>query len=469
MVRIKNRGLGGGIKELCEEGTKSMRESGGIGRRNKTISAVKVVIALSILLCGCSKKPTITDIENIQSVQLNVKQNYKNVDEDITLPIKELLSELLEAMDVNVVSKGESADAVLKIAIKGKPRKATFKKQKKTFYEAAVVNGTARLAIEGFSAKKVDLYGAKHYRSTTYYPHSNTDPKKPLTFAIKRALVKMIIDLWGPAALSSILQTSGAYALTKEIHDIDEIIEDKDSPAFVPYIFEALESDDSDVGRSAIRILDRFTQTKNYWVKGKREAEVVKMSPEMRNAVLKHLKELTKAVNDDDNRVSITAMYILSRFEEDARVALPAVQEALKGDDDNVQGVALGTLADIARPEESVPFLMDGLKSQSNYVRRVALISIGEIGAGAKQAIPYIIRILNDEKENSNMRNTAAETLEKIGPEAREAVPALIQALKSDNSVLSHSSEDALEAISGQKFGRSVEKWQEWWEGEVKI
>lgn len=414
------------------------------------------IISLFICLCSCGSKPTTSDMQNIRTVKLHVKQNYTNVEEEIALPLTDMLSELFEKINVKVVSENESSDAVLTINLKGRPRKATFTKPKRIFYEAAFVNGTASLAMKGFASKKVKLYGAKHYYSTNYYPYSNSDPKKPLIYASRRAFSKMLIDLWGPPVLLSI--TIGVN------HELDEIIKEKDAPGFVPVLFQALQSDNPTVRKSAVLMLDEFTRTKQYHVKGSRESKIVPMSSDMREAVLKDLNSLVEAVKNDNNEVSIKAMDILSRLGQEANVAIPVLKEALMSDDEGIQGSALRTLGNISRPQESVPILIDALQRKSNKIRRPALIALGKIGSEAKEALPYIIQILEDEQESSNMRDNAARALQGFGPEARDAVPALIQALKSDAPFLPHSSNKALEAITGQKFGRSVEKWQDWWE-----
>lgn len=414
------------------------------------------IISLSICLCSCGGKPTTSDMQNIPTVKLHVKQNYTNVEEDIKLPLTDMLSELFEKINVEVIPENEPSDAVLTIILKGRPSKATFTEPKRTIYEAATVNGTASLAMKGFASKKVKLYGAKNYYSTNYYPHSNTDPKKPLIYASSRAFSKMLIDLWGPPVLLSI--TIGVN------HELDEIIKEKDAPRFVPVLFQALQSDNPAVRQSAVLMLDEFTRTKQFHVKGSREPKIVPMSSNMRDAVLKDLDLLVKAVKNDNKEVSIKAMDILSRFGQEATVAIPVLKEALMRDDEKIQGSALRTLGKIAQPQESVPILIDALRSKSNDVRRPVLIALGKIGSEAKEALPYIIKILEDEQESSNMRDNAARALQGFGPEARDAVPALIQALKSDAPILAHSSKKALEAITGQEFGLSIEKWQDWWE-----
>jgi len=449
---------------------------------NMIITGLISVSVLSISLCSCNKKPTTTDIQNIRTVQLHVKQNNTNVEEDITLPVKEMLSELFKGMDVKVVSKHELGDAVLSIKLKGRPRKASFTKPKRTFYEAAVVNGTARLAIKGFSSKKATLYGAKHYHSTIYYPYSNSDPKEPLLFASKRAFVKMFIDLWGPPALLSIFQSSYSYTIRPDFKNpLEEIIKKKDWPSFVPVIFQALQNDNSSVRLAAVNVLEEFTVTKTYYDGSDRE--IIKMSSNMKKIVLKYLSQFIKVVKDEVEKsvgykrskmgpipdwilIIEKGMRILSEFGQDANMAIPVIKEALKSGHYQIKSAALGTIGDIARPQESVPILIDGLESKEQDNRRVALIALEGIGSDAKEALPYIIHMVEHEK--TYLRCNAADALVKIGPEKRAAVPALIKALKSAEEDDKRCFAEALEQISDQKFGYSVKKWQEWWETQKK-
>ncbi|MGD2124434.1 MAG: HEAT repeat domain-containing protein [Desulfobacteraceae bacterium] len=450
------------ISEILSLFVLAFRQSHGVcpERILRNIILNLLVLVVSIALISCKAKPTLNEIENIQTVHLRVEQTYSNVEEDIVLPIEEMLSDLLSGREVEVVAEDESCDATLTISLKGKPRKATFTKPRKmTFYEAAVVNGVARLSMEGYASKKVDLSGSKHYYSTTYYPHSNTDPRKPLIYAAKNALVKMLIELWGPSILLVVWQDRSYYGVNKAI---DEIV---DEPAnIVPVILQALKRDNVYTRRSAIHALDEFTRTHKYNVPGKREYKIVKMSLDVRQAVLRDLGSVVEAIKDEDERVSGTAMRILERFGQEAKQAIPALHEALKSDNKDVRARALRTLGTIAEPKESVRLLIKALQSDSNDVRRSALIALGHLGAEAEEALPQIIKILDDEGENPNIRDNAARALKKFGPHGRDAVPALIRALKTDAPFLPHSAAKSLQAITGQDFGRAAEKWQQWWE-----
>lgn len=402
------------------------KQSYRINTSNMRITGIILVIVLSISLCSCTRKPTTTDVQNVHTVQLHVKQKYTNIDKDIILPIKEMLLELFKAMDMKIVSEDESADAVLTINLKGRPRKITFTKPRRIFYKAAVVKGTASLAIKGFSSKKVGLYGEKHFYGTIV--RFGGDPKIPLIFANKRAFIKMLIDLWGPPVLLSIWQTSYRGVLYEHTTELEEIIKDKDELAVVPVIMQALQSDSSSVRFAALEMLNEFAKTKRYNA-NKKTPKIIEMNSDMRDAVLKDLSQLIKALKDENKMVSLEALKILGRFKQDAKMAIPVLRELLNSEDDSIRHLSLVSFVDIAQPEESLPALIDALQSKSSlwYVLR----TLGDMGSEAYEAVPLIIQILDHETSD-------------------------------ESSVV-----EALEKITGEKFGYSAKKWQQWWETEI--
>jgi hypothetical protein len=70
------------------------------------------------------------------------------------------------------------------------------------------------------------------------------------------------------------------------------------------------------------------------------------------------------------------------------------------------------------------------LKSPDLNVRRQAAVALGETGPGAKDAVPELIKSLNDE----DMDLIAVWALGQIGPAARAVAPAITQWLKKIDS-----------------------------------
>ncbi len=76
------------------------------------------------------------------------------------------------------------------------------------------------------------------------------------------------------------------------------------------------------------------------------------------------------------------------------------------------------------RDYESVPALIEALKSENVDVRYYAAFALGNIGEKAASAVPALIAALKD--ENADVRSSAAYALVNIGEKAPSAVPALI-------------------------------------------
>jgi HEAT repeat protein len=112
--------------------------------------------------------------------------------------------------------------------------------------------------------------------------------------------------------------------------------------------------------------------------------------------------------------------------------------ERLVSADEQVRDSAdseLGGLDEAAKAK-LVPALTTALKSKDAAVRYYAAKAIGEIGPGAKSAIPVLIKMLNDTGLDSNVGLAATDAFGRIGP---EAIPYLMKALKDkDNETRSN-------------------------------
>ena len=164
----------------------------------------------------------------------------------------------------------------------------------------------------------------------------------------------------------------------------------------------------------------------------------------------------------------------------------------MRGDSSSVsiQGWAEMTLEKIGIP--AVDKLIESIDTQPDTISQVARI-LGSIGD--KRAIPSIIDVLNNTKNNFYARTNAANVLGKLG--STEAIPHLIEALKGQpndeyNSYkLSNQAADSLAKITGQSFGftltfirtdkggdksayfhlnrsesekaETIKQWAEWW------
>ena len=71
------------------------------------------------------------------------------------------------------------------------------------------------------------------------------------------------------------------------------------------------------------------------------------------------------------------------------------------------------------------------LESEDALERLGAARSLGDMGADAKGAIPWLIKSLSD--RDATVRTEAAWTLGAIGPEAASAIPAMVSCFKRSN------------------------------------
>ena len=76
-----------------------------------------------------------------------------------------------------------------------------------------------------------------------------------------------------------------------------------------------------------------------------------------------------------------------------------------------------------------------------------------------KRSVTPLINCISD--PSKDVRAESAWALKEIGD--KRAVGALIETLDDTELLVRIRVESALESITGQKFGKDVAKWQEWW------
>jgi HEAT repeat protein len=101
-----------------------------------------------------------------------------------------------------------------------------------------------------------------------------------------------------------------------------------------------------------------------------------------------------------------------------------------------------------ADPAVAVPALTEALKDDNEMVRELAVKILGDLGPSAGEAVPALIAAIQD--EDSQVQQDACHTLGKIGPEAREAIPALRQALLGPNDYVHSAAAIALQRLDRQ-------------------
>src|SRR5438128_1594838 len=91
------------------------------------------------------------------------------------------------------------------------------------------------------------------------------------------------------------------------------------------------------------------------------------------------------------------------------------------------------------------------LQSKDKIERQKAAVALAELGPGAKDAVPALMKALEDPEED--VRRRIPYALGKIGPAAKTAVPALIARLKDESGEVRYWSALALGQIAPEADG----------------
>jgi len=116
---------------------------------------------------------------------------------------------------------------------------------------------------------------------------------------------------------------------------------------------------------------------------------------------------------------------------------------------------ALGKMR--GRAADAVPALVQVLRSSDPDLPFVAANALGDIGPGA--VLP-LIQALGD--GNERVRWFAAYALGQIGPDARDAIPALARVLEEErNRSVREAAAEALEAVTALEWSADAPDWQQ--------
>ncbi|MYE77656.1 MAG: HEAT repeat domain-containing protein [Chloroflexi bacterium] len=117
---------------------------------------------------------------------------------------------------------------------------------------------------------------------------------------------------------------------------------------------------------------------------------------------------MIKLLREADPGTQYLAAKALGQIGDEAEAAVPALLEALRGDDMFLRAGVTGALIKIDYP--AVPGLIAALFDDSNAVKRAACKALGKIGN--PRAVPALTNALQD--ANAGVRRLAQEALERI-------------------------------------------------------
>ncbi len=140
----------------------------------------------------------------------------------------------------------------------------------------------------------------------------------------------------------------------------------------------------------------------------------------------------------ESSNIRQAAADTLGKMGQGARESIPSIRDAMRDDNEQISSAAARALAKVGSPVEIVPSLIDDVQSQSRAMRRAALMTLSAMGPDAKDAVPVLLKTLNDQQADvssqEHLGSMAARALGEIGLAARSAVPALINALDNERT-----------------------------------
>jgi HEAT repeat protein len=184
------------------------------------------------------------------------------------------------------------------------------------------------------------------------------------------------------------------------------------------------------LGAEAVPVLVEALKSGTEGLVGRAARALRKIGEPARDAVpalIARIKE-SKGSSRDDAEVIEALMRIAPRRNE----AVPALRAILREPPNNPSRihavVALGKMG--AEAKDAVPDLikmLDEDPSKAGPIRFHAATALGQIGSEAKRAVPALVKLLNDKNAGPG-RRTVVIALGQMGPAAKSAVPALKEA-----------------------------------------
>jgi hypothetical protein len=139
--------------------------------------------------------------------------------------------------------------------------------------------------------------------------------------------------------------------------------------------------------------------------------------------------DVTTALNDSKPEVRAAAAWALSQMGSSASGAVPKLSVALSDSNPKVRALAAVALREMgAKAAPAVPGLTVCVNDQVDYVRAAAADALGAIGSDARTAVDTLAARLLVKNEQMMVLRSVAAALGEIGPGAKSALPALQQA-----------------------------------------
>jgi vesicle coat complex subunit len=133
-------------------------------------------------------------------------------------------------------------------------------------------------------------------------------------------------------------------------------------------------------------------------------------------------------------------------------------QDLKKGKDAKTKILALQELGKLAALQrklvaDALPDIYKALDDKDASIRAAAAQCLGQCDEPSSKAVPALLKLLKNEKEEEAVKIAAARGLASMGSSAKEAVPTLRQIIKSSDktSKLVKAAQTAVKAIAGKQ------------------
>jgi HEAT repeat protein len=183
---------------------------------------------------------------------------------------------------------------------------------------------------------------------------------------------------------------------------------------------------------------DKFLATISIWT-------LAKLHPENKQLAREATEQLFAGLKSDDPQLRTLCARGLALLKPGPEIALPVMEKAFQGADEQVMRGALDALAGLG--PAAVPKLIEALKYEK--IRPYVIYIIGQNGPAAKAAVEELVKYIDD--KNPRVQHETMIALAKIGPAAKNAVPEVIKALEKNEGSLACAATYALGSIGADR------------------
>lgn len=260
------------------------------------------------------------------------------------------------------------------------------------------------------------------------------------------------------------LRTVGAWALGKSTQNNSQAYAQS-----IDYLLQSLQHENRDVRLAAIEAIDDLDPEPSKVLPGlikAFESQEGVIATNVADALVDMGKAAVGPVAQElkNPKLRRAAVVVLGRIGPDAKDAVPALVEALRGETDkDARREIFMSLSNIGPASDAiVPELLKDLKSEDIQLKAGATYALGAMGASAKEALPEIRKNLTARDEK--LRLLSVWALVRIAPENQQLVeavkPILIAGLGHEEPLVRYEAAKTI-ALLGGSMQQAASRLQE--------